>query len=73
MFGIRKNKEKGKAIIYIADCIGCGECISQCKRDAIGFIELKDGKYAKVMYPERCSGCGKCIDVCDVDAIKMIS
>lgn len=74
MFGLGR-KEKGnnrKAIIYINDCSGCGDCIQVCRKNAIGFYELSDGKYAKLVNPERCTGCGKCIRVCENKAIEII-
>lgn len=72
MFGIRKKLKKGKAVIYINNCIGCGECIDACKKNAIGFYELIDGKYAKIINPERCTGCGRCLRVCENEAIEII-
>jgi NAD-dependent dihydropyrimidine dehydrogenase PreA subunit len=70
MFG--KRKERGKAMIYIDDCSGCGSCIARCRHKAIEFIYLKDGRYAKMLHEDWCSGCGKCVNVCKNDAIKII-
>ena len=73
MFHLRRNKETNtkKAIIYINDCNGCGECIKVCKHNAIDFYELIDGKYAKVVKPELCTGCEKCLQVCENETIEM--
>jgi NAD-dependent dihydropyrimidine dehydrogenase PreA subunit len=71
MFWKNKNN-RGKAVIYINNCTGCGNCVSRCRHKAIGFYELADGRYAKLMYPERCTGCGKCMNVCENNAIEFI-
>jgi ferredoxin len=70
MFG--RKRKKGKALIYISDCTGCGDCIRACRRKAIEFICLSGEKYARMVYPERCCGCGKCIKICENDAIRII-
>jgi ferredoxin len=67
-----RNRKKGKALIYISDCIGCGDCITGCHRKAIEFICSNGEKYARMIYPERCCGCGKCINICENDAIRII-
>jgi ferredoxin len=70
MFGIKK--ERGKAMIYIADCTGCGSCEERCKHKAIELVYFKDGKYACMKNNNHCSGCGKCMKICKNDAIKII-
>jgi NAD-dependent dihydropyrimidine dehydrogenase PreA subunit len=71
MFG--KNRNRGKATIYIDNCIGCGNCVYRCRHRAIGFQESANGRQAKIVNPERCSGCGKCVSVCENEAIKILN
>lgn len=47
-------------------CIGFGDCISACSRNAI-FIENKTA-----VINELCNGCGKCIDSCPKGIIKLV-
>lgn len=70
MFKIQQAKSK--AMIYINNCVGCGECIKACSKNIIGFYELVDGYYAKLLNPEMCTGCGRCLRVCENEAIEII-
>ena len=72
MFWKKKNENTGKAMIYIEDCKACGDCIRKCRHSAIGFIEISNEKFARLLYPERCTGCGKCVRVCDYGAIEIL-
>lgn len=49
-------------------CIGCGECVSMCKFNA---VEIGDENVASVSL-ENCVGCGLCTSVCSEGAISMI-
>ena len=69
MFNWKKNK--GKAMIYIEDCIGCGACADACCYEAIGFIYIQNERYAKLLQPDQCTGCGRCARVCSTDTIVM--
>ncbi len=46
-------------------CIGCGNCVPDCKE---GAIKLVNGK-AQVVSEAYCDGLGKCLGSCPVDAI----
>jgi pyruvate formate lyase activating enzyme len=48
-------------------CIGCGDCVTVCRVDAIA---LEGGK-AKVSY-ERCTACGDCAKICCAEALVMV-
>lgn len=54
-----------KARINTAKCIGCGECLSHCRFDAI-----KAGTPFRVK-PFACEGCGVCVAACPADAVSM--
>ena len=47
-------------------CIGCGDCMSVCRYDAIHF---ENGK--PVIDIEKCTGCGECTDICPTGALVM--
>lgn len=66
-----KNKEKGKAVIYIHNCIGCGNCVRKCRNDALGIYSIGNEQFAKLINPSNCTGCGKCQRVCEYDAIEI--
>jgi ferredoxin len=67
-----KRKEQGKAMIYIAECIGCGNCIERCRHKAIELVYFKEGRYARIKNDSLCTGCGSCMRACENDAIKII-
>ncbi len=49
-------------------CVGCGNCIASCPRDAILFERKERRKFA-VIDKERCIGCGECLTVCFPKAV----
>lgn len=51
---------------YAHKCIGCGECIKICPKNAHKF---KDGKH--IFDPKLCVGCGNCESVCLGSALKL--
>ena len=73
MFWNKKRENPGKAMIYIEDCRACGECIRKCRRDALGFVEINNERFARLIRPDQCVGCGKCAKVCDYGAIDILS
>jgi len=50
-------------------CTGCGECMRQCRFDAIQEIK-KDGRTICAIDDMSCEGCGVCCLVCPVDAVQ---
>lgn len=47
-------------------CVGCGDCVIHCSRNAISLEEKK-----AVMDLKKCIGCGECILFCTNDAIQI--
>jgi uncharacterized Fe-S center protein len=51
-------------------CVGCGECITWCRGEAITLVG--EGQEARAMInPERCVGCAECILSCRQGAIQV--
>jgi NAD-dependent dihydropyrimidine dehydrogenase PreA subunit len=59
-----------KKIISINEdlCIGCGNCVSSCKQNA---LQIVDGK-ARLVKEDFCDGFGNCIGKCPTDALTII-
>ena len=55
-----------KALIDLDLCIGCGDCMTHCRFDA---ITNQDGTYK--VNPYACEGCSVCEAICPVQAISM--
>ena len=63
-FGIYSaSKKKFEVLKY--KCVGCGECVDVCLKDA---ITLKRGK--AVIDPEKCNGCSQCVYMCSFFALR---
>ena len=54
-------------------CIACWECITECKNNVIGRINLPWHKHSKFVNSKNCIGCLKCINVCEPNALTKIS
>jgi len=48
-------------------CTGCGDCITQCPTQALGW---QDGK-AALLHPDVCIYCATCEDICPTNAIEL--
>ncbi|MBN1440263.1 MAG: ATP-binding protein [Anaerolineales bacterium] len=58
-----------EAVIREEDCIGCGECMSLCRFDAIRAKDGPDGRTVYSIDPAGCEGCGVCVRFCPQGAI----
>jgi len=61
-----------EAVIRDEDCIGCGECLKNCRFGAITVREQGEGKGGGGRFsvdPIVCEGCGVCVHFCPVQAI----
>jgi 2-oxoglutarate ferredoxin oxidoreductase subunit delta len=60
-------KNKGRIVVDIEKCKGCGVCIPACPNDVIALAKEVNGKGYHYMYmenPEACVGCTNCATVC---------
>lgn len=67
---------KGKIVIDVDMCKGCGLCLTACKFDVIKLSEQgqsnKHGyRYLTAAHPEQCTGCGMCALMCPDSAISV--
>jgi MinD superfamily P-loop ATPase len=58
-----------EAVIREQDCLGCGECLSLCRFDAVKRKNGPDGKAVYTIDPASCEGCGVCVRFCPPKAI----
>jgi ferredoxin len=56
-----------RPVIASAACTRCGDCVTRCPVDAIGYVD--DG--GLLINHGACSDCGCCLSVCDVDAVQL--
>lgn len=52
-------------VIDLDECIGCGICVSACKRNVLKIVSQK----ATIVAEENCVGCGRCKKECTMGAI----
>lgn len=58
-----------QAVIRPADCIGCGDCMSYCRFDAVLMSQERTDQPVFSVDPFACEGCGVCVRFCPVKAI----
>ena len=58
-----------EAIINQEQCIGCGNCLSNCRYNAITCNDIHFGGKIYTIDPIACEGCGVCVRFCPVLAI----
>jgi len=73
---------RGRLLLDLEKCIGCGSCTKACPNRALEMVELSDefrkdnpdfkinkkNRYPK-FYQGRCGYCALCVDSCPVDAL----
>lgn len=57
---------KEQVIIHQEQCVGCGQCVSDCPNKV---IEMKNNK--AVVLSDECMKCGHCIAICPKDAVEI--
>ncbi|MDR0660596.1 MAG: 4Fe-4S binding protein [Prevotellaceae bacterium] len=74
MFGRRRREKRQVASIdvFTDDCIGCGRCVSGCRRNVLKMESNGVCQYAIAVNPEACIGCGKCMKACPVGAVELL-
>ncbi|HPN36254.1 MAG TPA: ATP-binding protein [bacterium] len=58
-----------QAVIRSADCVGCGDCKSYCRFDAVFLSEEGTHQPVYAVDPFACEGCGVCVRFCPNKAI----
>ncbi|HEW93844.1 NADH-quinone oxidoreductase subunit I [Candidatus Geothermarchaeota archaeon] len=66
------DRTRGRIVLDIERCIGCGACGWICPDSA---IQMKFVEGSKVTHPAidflKCSFCGLCVEICPREALKM--
>ena len=60
-------KIKGRIVVDVERCKGCGVCISACPCNVLEFSSQVNGKgyqYAVMAQPDACTGCASCGLIC---------
>jgi formate hydrogenlyase subunit 6/NADH:ubiquinone oxidoreductase subunit I len=72
---------RGRLLLDLEKCIGCGSCVRACPNRALELVELSEEfkeknphinpkkKYPKY-YQSRCGYCALCVESCPVDALQ---
>ena len=60
-------KIKGRIVVDMERCKGCGVCISACPCNVLAFSSQVNGKgyqYVVMAQPDACTGCASCGMIC---------
>lgn len=63
---------RGRQLLDLEKCIGCGTCKRVCPNNAIDIVEFKGKKYPQI-HLGKCCYCGLCAEYCPKGALKMTS
>ncbi|MFB0569400.1 MAG: 4Fe-4S binding protein [Nitrososphaeria archaeon] len=61
---------RGRQVLHIDRCVGCGICAQDCPAQAIDMIE-RQGKKLPSFHLECCIFCGQCAESCGRGAIEL--
>ena len=51
-------------------CQACWKCLSNCKKNVIGKVDIIIHKHALIEYPDNCTGCLQCVKTCEFGAYR---
>lgn len=60
-------KIKGRIVVDVERCKGCGVCVEACPCDVLGLADEVNGKgyhYAVMATADACTGCASCGIIC---------
>jgi len=63
---------RGRQLLDIEKCIGCGMCSRVCPNDAVKMVEYNDKKCPEI-HMGKCCFCGLCAEHCPTQALQMTS
>jgi formate hydrogenlyase subunit 6/NADH:ubiquinone oxidoreductase subunit I len=63
---------RGRQLLDIEKCVGCGMCSRVCPNDAIVMVEFNDKKCPQI-HLGKCCFCGLCAENCPTGALEMTS
>lgn len=61
---------RGRQVLHVDRCVGCGICARDCPANAIDMIE-RQGKMLPSFHLDRCIFCGQCAVSCARGAIEL--
>ncbi len=67
----RKRKTLSLPVIS-PDCIGCGICVSRCRKEVLEMSDNTAECFVRVSNPQRCTGCSHCMKACPEEAIRIL-
>jgi len=67
--GMRSGPE---LVWYEARCIGCGECVKTCPRDALSRPEMDPDERRVNIDRSSCDACGECVEACAAEALEVL-
>lgn len=63
---------RGRQLLDIEKCVGCGMCSRVCPNDAVKMVEYNDKKCPEI-HMGKCCFCGLCAEHCPTQALQMTS
>ena len=59
-----------EAVVREEDCVGCGQCLANCRFEAVSLNRTSAGDARSSVDPLACEGCGVCVRFCPEQAIE---
>lgn len=61
---------RGRHLLKLEKCVGCGICVSVCPNEAIELVECMGERYPQI-HLGKCCFCALCAEYCPRDALKL--